>query len=99
LSSSAIGDGEASSSEDVAASGIAVVVVVAVVVRSTAPLRGVDRILVRLVIGVVFLRLETGDFDPVGVRTEVCFVGRFDGVVKSIISSSSDTIAARGVVL
>jgi len=98
LSSSAIGDGEASSSEDVAASGIAVVVV-AVVVRSTAPLRGVDRILVRLVIGVVFLRLETGDFDPVGVRTEVCFVGRFDGVVKSIISSSSDTIAARGVVL
>jgi hypothetical protein len=75
--------------------------VVEVVVRSTTPtlFRGVDRVLVRFAIGCGIFRVETGDFDSVGVRREVRFDGGFDGVTISTISSSSDTIAARGVIL
>ena len=68
-----------------------------VAVRSTTPLRGVDRGLVRRAVGRPGLRIETGDFDVVGLR-EVRFVvvGRFDGVI-STMSSSLETMAARGV--
>ena len=97
FSSSARGDGDSSSEEEeVVASGIAFAGVV-VVVRSTTPLRGVDRGLVRRAVGRPGLRIETGDFDVVG-RCEVRFVvvERFDGVI-STMSSSSETMAARGV--
>ena len=98
MSSSASGEGEASSSEEVAARGIAVVSVV--VVRSTTPFRGVERALVLLAAGWAFFRVETGDFDTVGVRRGVRFAGGFDGVIISTTSSSSsETIAARGVIL
>jgi hypothetical protein len=75
--------------------------VVEVVVRSTTPtlFSGVDRVLVLFTIGCSVFRVEIGDFDTVGVRREVLFVGGFDGVSISTISSSSDTIAARGVTL
>ena len=75
---------------------------VEVVVRSTTPtlFSGVDRVLVLFAIGCGIFRVETGDFDTVGVRREVRFVGGFDGVsISTISSSSSDTIAARGVTL
>jgi len=73
---------------------------VVVAVRSMTPFRGVDRGIVHCAVGCEDFRVESGDFDFVVGRCELRFdaVEGFEGVT-STTPSSSETIAARGVIL